>query len=537
MSQEKLSPSSSGVAHLDSLHPTQSESHESQRKRSYCTNHLDDSSHATVKCKSKRCVNRIPFSSSNTSQISPRFCLQPVHQIGQIAYRGESTNLSLIMSNQDGNYDVVHVPLEMMNGPPNNYRLDDLERDRLHRQGAFLLPPRSLREELIAAFFKCVAPMLPILNKHQFMRRYRDSSKPPSLLLLQSVFLVGLKVSTSYQLHGGGRSNAVAMAVYKRAKALYDADYESDRVAVVQSLILIGWYWDGSEDDSDVTHTGYYWTCLAIAVAQGSGMHRSLSSSLLGKPETKLRRRLFWTLFTRDVSGSLSLNRPPSINMRDCDIEPLVEDDFLEGDFDGLEGHSHFIHRNFFLKYVELCKLLGLVRDQISKPVHSQFLDNVISIKVSQWLESCPEQLIWSRSKHDFWSALLQLHYNATICLLHGSVTRPFIEEQVSPFADGTLVLYAQATSFRASGTIISIVNCLFDHDEIRFLPASAVYSLHSALAIQVQERISTNYLGVAPCWPKVGNCMGAVEELERVWPVAKSLYPLLGSILKDTIS
>jgi hypothetical protein len=154
------------------------------------------------------------------------------------------------MSNQDGNFDVVHVPLEVMNGPPNNYRLDELERDMLHRQGAFLLPPRSLQDELVAAFFKFVAPMLPIFNKHQFMRRYRDSSHPPSLLLLQSVFLVGLKVSTSSQLHGGGRSNAVAMAFYKRAKALYDADYESDRVAVVQSLILIGWYWAGSEDDS-----------------------------------------------------------------------------------------------------------------------------------------------------------------------------------------------------------------------------------------------------------------------------------------------
>ena len=31
------------------------------------------------------------------------------------------------------------------------------------------------------------------------------------------------------------------------AKALYDANYEDDRVTIVQALVLMGWYWEGPE--------------------------------------------------------------------------------------------------------------------------------------------------------------------------------------------------------------------------------------------------------------------------------------------------
>jgi hypothetical protein len=40
------------------------------------------------------------------------------------------------------------------------------------------------------------------------------------------------------------------MTFYKRAKALYDANYEDDRVTIVQSLVLMGWYWEGPEGGS-----------------------------------------------------------------------------------------------------------------------------------------------------------------------------------------------------------------------------------------------------------------------------------------------
>lgn len=178
------------------------------------------------------------------------------------------------MQDKHGQKEVVHYPL------PENIRgtrarlteLDTIEIDILHQRGAFLLPPRALCDELVEAYFKWIAPVVPVINRSRFMRRYRDPKNPPSLLLLQSVLLAGSRVCDNPQIKdGNGSTTPAAMTFYKRAKALYDANYEDDRVTIVQSLILMGWYWEGPED---VTKNVFYWSRVATIVAQGSGMHR-----------------------------------------------------------------------------------------------------------------------------------------------------------------------------------------------------------------------------------------------------------------------
>ena len=80
------------------------------------------------------------------------------------------------------------------------------------------------------------------------MRQYRDPKNPPSLLLLQAILLAGSRVCSNPQLmDASGSTTPAAMTFYKRAKALYDANYEDDRVTIVQAAILLGWYWEGPE--------------------------------------------------------------------------------------------------------------------------------------------------------------------------------------------------------------------------------------------------------------------------------------------------
>lgn len=224
--------------------------------------------------------------------MKPRFARAPIKEAGRVAYLGESSNLSLLVHDRHGTTDVVHYPL------PENIRgtrarlteLDNLEIDILHKRGAFLLPPRHLCDDLVEAYFKWVAPVVPIISRSRFMRRYRDPKNPPSLLLLQAILLAGSRVCTNPQLMDQtGSTVPAAMTFYKRAKALYDANYEDDRVTIVQALVLMGWYWEGPEGQPihfyflpflslipflDVTRNVFYWTRVAIVVAQGSGMHR-----------------------------------------------------------------------------------------------------------------------------------------------------------------------------------------------------------------------------------------------------------------------
>lgn len=184
--------------------------------------------------------------------MKPRFARAPIKEAGRVAYLGESSNLSLLVHDRHGTTDVVHYPLpDAIKGSRSRLtELDNIEIDILHQRGAFLLPPRSLCDELVDAFFQWVAPVVPVINRNAFMIRYRDSKNPPSVLLLQAILLAGSRVCTNAQLmDANGSTSPAAMTFYRRAKALYDANYEDDRVTIVQALVLMGWYWEGPEGD------------------------------------------------------------------------------------------------------------------------------------------------------------------------------------------------------------------------------------------------------------------------------------------------
>jgi len=191
--------------------------------------------------------------STMTQFMRPKFARAPIKEAGRVAYLGESSNLSLLVKDRHGTTDVVHYPLpENIRGT--NARLtepDQIEIDILQQRGAFLLPPKSLCDELVESFFQWVAPVVPVINKSRFMRKYRDPKNPPSVLLLQAIFLAGSRVCTNPRLmDANGSTTPAAMTFYKRAKALFEANYEDDRITIVQSLLLMGWYWEGPEGKS-----------------------------------------------------------------------------------------------------------------------------------------------------------------------------------------------------------------------------------------------------------------------------------------------
>ena len=69
------------------------------------------------------------------------------------------------------------------------------------------------------------------------MSKFRNRNEPISLLLLQALFSTTARMSNS----DDGKK------YFQRAKALFDAGYEQDRVVVVQALVLMSWYYDGPQ--------------------------------------------------------------------------------------------------------------------------------------------------------------------------------------------------------------------------------------------------------------------------------------------------
>ena len=476
--------------------------------------------------------------------MKPKFARAPIKEAGRVAYLGESSNLSLLVHDRYGTTDVVHYPL------PENVRgakarvneLDNMEIEILHQRGAFLLPPRALCDELVDAFFKWVAPVVPIINRSRFMRQYRDAKNPPSLLLLQAILLAGSRVCTNPQLmDASGSTTPAAMTFYKRAKALYDANYEDDRVTIVQALILMGWYWEGPED---VTKNVFYWSRVAIVVAQGSGMHRSVEHSQLTRSDKRLWKRIWWTLFSRDRSVAVALGRPVGINPEDSDVEMLTEEDFVE---DEIDRPADFlpdpVHVKFFINYVKLCEIMGLVLSQqysvASKFKRTNAIDLTHSdMALADWLQHCPKEVSYDRNNHHFWAALLHANYYTTLCLLH----RAHMPAAGSPKSNPKNGYHEETAypsrniAYHAAAMITSIIENLQQHNELRYTPAFVVYSLFSALIMHVYQMRSTNKSIVQVTEQRLHICMDALKEVSKVWLVAKMVHTLFESILGNKI-
>ncbi|CAG9970638.1 unnamed protein product [Clonostachys byssicola] len=466
--------------------------------------------------------------------MKPKFTRAPITEAGRVAHLGESSNLTLLVHDRQGSSDVVHYPL------PENVRgsrarltaLDNVEIEILHQRGAFLLPPRALCDELIEAYFKWVHPIVPVIDRSRFMRQYRDPKNPPSLLLLQAVLLAGSRACDNSQLmDANGSTNPAALTFYKRAKALYDANYEDDRVTIVQSLLLMGWYWEGPED---VTNNVFYWTRVAIVVAQGSGMHRSVEQSQLSKSDKRLWKRVWWTLFTRDRSVSVALGRPISISLDDSDVEMLTEEDFYEDEADGGgEFPPDPVHIQFFLQYVKLCEITGLVLSQqysvASKGRHRNAIDLTHSdMALADWLQNCPKIVYWEVPRHHFWSALLHSNYYTTLCLLHRAHMPPSNSSRFqaeSPYPSRNI-------AFQAAAMITSICENLAAHGELKYCPAFIVYSIFSALIMHVYQMRSPVPSIQQVTQDRLRSCLSAMKDVSRVWLVGKTICTLFEAII-----
>ncbi|KAH6869188.1 fungal-specific transcription factor domain-containing protein [Thelonectria olida] len=480
-----------------------------------------------------RSIARPLFHSNSTPLLNTD---APITAAGRVAYLGESSNIALLQDEQSS-ANSGHYPL------PENVRISQASlegRDGaevyiiLHQSGAFLLPPRSLCDELIKAYFEWVHPIIPIINRTRFMRQYRDPDDSPSLLLLQSILLAGSRACCSPELaDANGSTTPAGLAFFKRAKALYDANYETDRVTIVQSLLLMGWYWEGPDD---VTKNIYYWSHLATAVAQGSGMHRSVEHSQLSRSDKRLWKRIWWSLFTRDRSVALALGRPVSINLDDSDVEALTEADFLDEDeSDGVsECPPNPVHIQFFLQYVKLCEIMGIVlslKHSVTSKGQQRSAINTAHVALADWLRHCPMIVYWAIPRHHFWSALLHSHYYTMLCLLYRahmppSAPPPFLEHFPCP-----------DVALRAAAMITTIIQNLAAHGQLRFCPPFIVYSLFLAISMHIHKiKSPVPSIQQDVTQDRLRTSMSAMKELSRVWWVGKMIYTLLESVIGEMV-
>lgn len=199
----------------------------------------------------------------------------------------------------------------------------------LHAKGALTLPSLGLQNACLRCFVEFVHPYMPLLDMREFLSIVNDregAHGQVSLLLYQAVMFASCAFVEMKYLRDAGyvtRKDARRAFFYK-TRHLYDLDYESDRLVLVQALLLMSYWYETPDDQKDTWH----WMGVAISLAHTIGLHRNPTAASMSMRKQKHWKRIWWSCFMRDRMVALGMRRPTRIKDEDFDVPMLEEDDF-----------------------------------------------------------------------------------------------------------------------------------------------------------------------------------------------------------------
>ncbi|CZT10184.1 uncharacterized protein RAG0_14730 [Rhynchosporium agropyri] len=239
----------------------------------------------------------------------------------------------------DGHLDrAATLPFDRFMGPLPVYlnrfpaRMIPVNIQYLYAKGALAIPEDPFRNALLQAYCEWVYPYMPCLELHFVLAAINDptgSSGTISLLLFQAIMFAGIAfVEKEYLVQAGySTRKAARKAFFQKAKIIYDLNYETDHVSVVQSLLLMTYWYVAPNDQKDT------WHLMGNAVRLGYtiGLHRNHAKSNMDPAKMKLWKRIWWCCFMRDHLVALGMRRPTQIEEASFDVPILEEEDFEIG--------------------------------------------------------------------------------------------------------------------------------------------------------------------------------------------------------------
>lgn len=199
----------------------------------------------------------------------------------------------------------------------------------LEKKGALTIPATPLRDALLQNYAEYVHPYMPLLDLHEFVATIdrNDGSQTISLLLFQAVMFAAVATVDIQFLQAAGYTTRrdARRDFYQKTRVLYDFDYEVDRISLIQSLLLMTYWYETPDDQKDSHH----WMGIAVSLSHTIGLHRNPeSSNAMDTPRRKLWRRIWWSTYMRDRLIALGMRRPTRIKSKDFDVPMLTIDDF-----------------------------------------------------------------------------------------------------------------------------------------------------------------------------------------------------------------
>lgn len=397
------------------------------------------------------------------------------------------------------------LPVEDDSELPNKvpHRLSNTDIEILRIQQVTELPPRAVRESLLDAFWTRCYPWTPVVE-----RSWIDERSPgtTSLLLQHAIFLAGSRVSAPVQ-------NYSSEDFYKKARLLFWIGAEDDPIINIASACLLQW-WNPEGPERVSLDTSSFWVRVCVGLAYQVGLHREPN----GKPDAGLRKRIWWSLVTRDCLINAGHGRPRAIDLKLADVSPISA-----LDFDGAAASA-----DLFAAYVGISCILGTVSlsylevsntDHGSGDLTQSYLrkqglqeqKKSLEDRLFRWLKTLPDHLQLCRAaegrplkSYSFESRQLHVQYFTVLVILN----RP-LDPKLAP----------STASLLASSYIASIFEDFMARDELRYLgPIFTFYCLTAGMAQLSCFRYS-EFVGLGE--QNLSIMSRALEELSRRWPTA----------------
>ncbi|KAJ9609790.1 hypothetical protein H2200_006118 [Cladophialophora chaetospira] len=232
------------------------------------------------------------------------------------------------------------------------------------------IPRGTLRQSLLRNFLQRCRPWMPLVSERDLDRL---DAKNQDTLLVIAVLVAGSIVSSAPEAADHGRR------CYQRAKVLFYTNSEQNHLHTLMATIFLQWLNPSGPEHISIDNSSF-WLRISVALAHQMGLHREPDPRLT---EAKLRRRIWWTLVTRDNQIAASHGRPRAINTEDSNVRPLRLDDFEGGDEDAL----------LFMQSVLITSILGDMTEHYRRGTLSVRKKIDFEDALRRWLKAVPLSL------------------------------------------------------------------------------------------------------------------------------------------------
>ncbi|CAI7587813.1 unnamed protein product [Penicillium glandicola] len=206
---------------------------------------------------------------------------------------------------------------------------------------------------------------------------------------------------------------------FLRAVGLLQDLYETPSVEQVEVMILFCFY----SNALGRVKTAYTYSGIALRMALGLGLHRSLpTDTKLCPVDREHRKRVWWTLYTLDRLCSSNLGYPLLISDAVIDVELPTNEGLIPAELEEFADPSHLVAN------VKLARITGQILNDIyclPQRTTETFVQRVhrILLSLRKWNDELPSTLQLRQEYLPRNISSLHLHYNQ--CVI--STTRPIL--------------------------------------------------------------------------------------------------------------